>query len=237
MKSKTYNIPSVGDIIITKHHQTNRITLKLKAGQPPKVVIPKLMTYSMGFRFALEKEDWIITHLNKLSKNKKLPALYNEQNNFKTRYKSIQFKCEGNKLKVSNTNDIITLIFPNETNINNEKYQLLIKNFIIETLRKEAKQHLTKQIEHYASTFGFKYNKIFIKNLKSRWGSCSASDNINLNLHLMRLPEHLSDFVVLHELCHTVHKNHGPKFHELLNTISGNEKLLNKELKKYTIDL
>jgi predicted metal-dependent hydrolase len=53
----------------------------------------------------------------------------------------------------------------------------------------------------------------------------------------MRLPEHLSDFIILHELCHTVHKNHGPHFHDLLNKITGNEKLLNKELKKYSSQL
>jgi len=50
----------------------------------------------------------------------------------------------------------------------------------------------------------------------------------------MRLPEYLSDFIILHELCHTIHKNHGVQFHELLSKISGNEKILNKELKKYS---
>ncbi|MBO4601772.1 MAG: M48 family metallopeptidase, partial [Salinivirgaceae bacterium] len=54
----------------------------------------------------------------------------------------------------------------------------------------------------------------------------------------MRLPEYLSDFVILHELCHTVHKNHGPKFHQLLDTlVGGHEKQLDKELNKYKIQI
>ena len=73
--------------------------------------------------------------------------------------------------------------------------------------------------------------------MKSRWGSCSYQNNINLNLHLVRFPEYLSDFIICHELCHTVHKNHGPQFHALLNEIVGNEKLLNKEVKNYTAQL
>jgi predicted metal-dependent hydrolase len=56
-------------------------------------------------------------------------------------------------------------------------------------------------------------------------------------VHLMRLPEDLSDFIILHELCHTVHKNHGSHFHSLLNKLVGNEKELNKELKKYNTQL
>ena len=52
----------------------------------------------------------------------------------------------------------------------------------------------------------------------------------------MRLPEHLSDFIILHELCHTVHRNHGADFHRLLNELVGDEKQLNKELRNYTID-
>ena len=61
--------------------------------------------------------------------------------------------------------------------------------------------------------------------------------DINLNIHLMRLPEHLSDFIILHELCHTVHKNHGKAFHDLLNKLSGGEVQLNKELNKHNINI
>ena len=53
-----------------------------------------------------------------------------------------------------------------------------------------------------ACRFGFKYARVFIKHNLTNWGSCSSKGNINLNLNLLRLPEHLADYVILHELCH-----------------------------------
>ena len=58
-----------------------------------------------------------------------------------------------------------------------------------------------------------------IKNNSSNWGSCSASNNINLNLNIVRLPKALQDYVLLHELCHLRHHDHGPGFHQLLEHV------------------
>jgi len=235
MKSKSFNIPSVGQVIVAKHARSRRITLRIKPGEDPKVIIPNLMTYQMGLSFAIEKKDWIIKHKEKLEKRLPNKIIYNELNSFKTRFTTIQFKIQGNKLSINKKDNCITLNFPDGTNIESDRNQNIIKNFIIEILRGEAIKHLIPKVEELASRYDFQYKNVFVKNLKSRWGSCSAINNINLNLHLMCLPEHLSDFVVLHELCHTVHKNHGSEFHELLNTLCGNEKLLNTELRKYSI--
>lgn len=236
MTSKFFLIPSVGQVEVAKHHRAKRITLKLKPGQNPKVVIPKLMTYKMGLSFAVEKQNWIIEHQQKLLEIAPKLTLFKEGSLFTTRYSTINIRQFGNKLKASKKENTLTLTFPEDSIIEDKQNQSAIREFIIETLRKEAKQHLIPRTESLANKYGFKINKVFIKNLKSRWGSCSSINNINLNLHLMRLPEHLSDFIILHELCHTVQKNHGPKFHELLNTISGNEKLFNRELKSHNID-
>lgn len=236
MKSKSFNIPTVGQVVVAKHARSKRITLRIKPGEAPKVIIPNLMTYQMGLSFAVEKKDWIIENKEKLKANAPKKPIYNESNPFKTRFSNIQFRIKGLQLAINKEDNRITLNFPVGTKIETDKNQSIIKKFIIEILRTEAKEHLLTRTEYFAKRYGFKFNNIFIKNLKSRWGSCSAVNNINLNLHLMCLPEHLSDFVILHELCHTVHKNHGVKFHDLLNTLCGNAKLLNKELRKYSID-
>ena len=76
---------------------------------------------------------------------------------------------------------------------------------------------------------------LIIKNAKTRWGSCSSINNINLNLHLMRLSDELIDYVILHELVHTKIKNHQKEFWDLLNIVSGDAKGLDRELKKYYI--
>ncbi len=82
----------------------------------------------------------------------------------------------------------------------------------------------------------FNYNRLFLKNNVSNWGSCSVKRNINLNINLINLPEHLIRYVILHELCHLVYMNHGAQFHALLNSVcGGKEKELSKQLKTYTL--
>lgn len=80
----------------------------------------------------------------------------------------------------------------------------------------------------------FSYNRLAIKNNRTNWGSCSSAGNINLNMHLARLPRELMDFVIIHELCHLVYPNHGARFHELVNiACGGREKELSRRLKGY----
>ncbi|UCG27653.1 MAG: M48 family metallopeptidase, partial [Bacteroidales bacterium] len=93
------------------------------------------------------------------------------------------------------------------------------------------------RVDELATKYGFRYGSVYVKNAKTRWGSCSAKNNINLNLHLMRIPTHLRDYVILHELVHTVHKNHGQEYWALLDCITGEARLFEKELKKHSIEL
>ncbi len=237
MKSRIYNNKVLGDIEVCKHHNAKRLAIKLKPGEIPKVVIPRLMTFEMGYRFAVEKEQWIIKHTQIINKNK-VTVVFDQNRGFKTRFHIINIKTHSkNTIQTKSINNNVYIYIPENNDIYSTQIQDSIKKIITEILRFEAKKHLTQRLNELAKEYSFSYNNVYIKNIKSRWGSCSGKNNINLNLHLMRLPDYLSDFIILHELCHTVHKNHGVYFHELLNKIVGNEKLLNKDLKKYTTQL
>ena len=98
-----------------------------------------------------------------------------------------------------------------------------------------AKKFLEGRINELAGKFGFVYSKVTIRNQKTRWGSCSSNNNINLNMQLMNIPSHLIDYVLLHELVHTVVKNHSPLFWVTLDRYVGNAKAIDKELKKYSL--
>ena len=89
----------------------------------------------------------------------------------------------------------------------------------IETLRKRAKAELPTRLSELASRYGFIYNKVTIKHNSSNWGSCSSKGNINLNLNIVRLPYLLQDYILLHELCHLRHHDHGHAFHLLLEHV------------------
>jgi predicted metal-dependent hydrolase len=87
-----------------------------------------------------------------------------------------------------------------------------------------------------AGLHGFTYASIRISKSKTRWGSCSSKKNIGLSLFLMQLPLHLIDYVLLHELCHTVEMNHSRQFWELLDGVCNRKaKALRKELKSFRI--
>lgn len=106
------------------------------------------------------------------------------------------------------------------------------------TLDKEkVRRILISRLSELSRKYGFSYNKVFIKNQKTRWGSCSARNNINLNIKLILLPGELMDYVLLHELVHTKIKNHSKRFWDELNRFVPNARSLNRQLRKSGVGL
>ena len=103
----------------------------------------------------------------------------------------------------------------------------------IEAMRVQAKATLPPRLAQLALEHGFHYNKVFIKNNLSNWGSCSSLGNINLNLRLVALPADLQDYVMLHELCHLKYLNHSPQFHALLESVCPGHGELARRMKEY----
>lgn len=89
----------------------------------------------------------------------------------------------------------------------------------IEQIRRKAKVELPPRLAELAARYGFAYNNVTIKHNATNWGSCSSRNNINLNLNIARLPRVLQDYILLHELCHLRHHDHGHGFHLLLEHV------------------
>lgn len=89
----------------------------------------------------------------------------------------------------------------------------------IESLRRQARAELPGRLAELAARYGFSYNRVTVKHNVSNWGSCSSKGNINLNLNIVRLPRVFQDYVLLHELCHLRHQDHGQGFHLLLEHV------------------
>lgn len=89
-----------------------------------------------------------------------------------------------------------------------------------------------KKINHFNNDYGFKFNKINIKNQKTRWGSCSKKGNLNFNYKIALLPERLSDYIIVHELCHLKEFNHSQKFWNLVAKIMPDYLEIRNELRK-----
>ena len=116
-----------------------------------------------------------------------------------------------------------------------EKRQAAISNDLPEIDRALARKKLTQRLNELSRLYGLTYNRVFIRNQKTRWGSCSARNNISLNMKLLRLPEELIDYVILHELVHTIEKNHSKSFWAELNKFVGNAGVLKSRLRGYSL--
>lgn len=98
-------------------------------------------------------------------------------------------------------------------------------------LRKEALPYLTERTEYFAKLMGLKHTGIKITSAKKRFGSCSGRNSICYSWRLMLYPPEAIDYVVVHELAHIIHKNHGKEFYELIEKYLPDYKYREKLLK------
>ena len=102
----------------------------------------------------------------------------------------------------------------------------------------KTQNDLFERLDYFSKKHNLSYNRSGFRCQKTRWGSCSGKNNVNLNVNIAFLPEELQDYVLLHELVHTKVKNHSRKFWaELDKYMQGQAKELSKKLKKHRIRL
>jgi predicted metal-dependent hydrolase len=128
----------------------------------------------------------------------------------------------------------ITVTYPQRLHPESEEVQQAVQDAVLRALKKEAAALLPPMVEGLAAAHGFRCRSVAVRATRSRWGSCSGRDDISLSVYLILLPRHLIEYIILHELCHTVHKNHSAAFHELLNRhLDGREKQYIGEIRSY----
>jgi len=101
--------------------------------------------------------------------------------------------------------------------------------------KKEVMRLVKDRVEFYNKTYNFSFNKISIKNQKTRWGSCSSKGNLNFNYKILFLSEELRDYIIVHELCHLVEMNHSKSFWSLVAKACPDYLELRKRLRKIEI--
>ena len=130
-----------------------------------------------------------------------------------------------------------TIHCPNGTDYTTERTQKILLQGIRGAMKHCAGVMLPPRLEALAKKHGFRYSRCSVRDVQSRWGSCTSRGSINLNIRLVLLPDRLIDYVLLHELCHTVEMNHSERFWALLDKCAAPEKAkaLRAELKKIKI--
>ena len=143
-------------------------------------------------------------------------------------------KFSGEEIKISNEGNQILVQIPQELAFENPLVQSEIRKTVSKILRKQAKAYLPRRIDFLAEKYGFSFEKLRFSHTGTRWGSCSSSGTISLNIALMNLPHHLIDYVIIHELCHTRQMNHSSKFWQEVEKYCPDYKKYVQEIKQFS---
>ncbi|MDA9069186.1 M48 family metallopeptidase [Algibacter sp.] len=237
MSEQLINIDGV-EVTFFKSDRAKSLNITIKPFTGVRVSVPKSISFKKAKTATKQRIGWIKTHLSKMQKAEDKFTVFTFDTEFKTRFHHLEIKyAEVERPKAIIRGEKINVLVPLSTDIKSTEVQLEVRKGIERTWRKEAKEHLPKRVEQLAKKHDFKHKSVSVRNSKTRWGSCSNDNSINLSLHLMRLPDYLIDYVILHELVHTKIKNHSKDFWHLLDSVSGNAKKLDREVKGYGIQI
>ncbi|MDR0560893.1 MAG: M48 family metallopeptidase [Prevotellaceae bacterium] len=236
MINKTVHIQNSGIIEYKVSHKAKYLRIKVTENNGIEVTVPAKMPLDEAEIFVRSKEKWIIKSLQHLALKKKKYTVYEPHTEFKTKFRQMKLISEDRKnfrLKISG--NCFEIFYPQNVDIMHETVQTSIRKLIEHVWKVEAYEYLPERVSLLASRCNLQFKNLTIKNTRSFWGKCCGDNSIVLSLHLMHLPDHLIDYVIIHELCHTIHKNHQKEFWKLFESLTGGKaKIMAKEMKNYS---
>jgi len=239
LSRKTIYMPEIGEVLLVKNKLSRRISIKVKPSGIVSVSVPWRGNFSDAETFLVKKQEWLKEAIQKTNEFvKKQSAIFSVNKKNITLFHDLELKqVDSDQIHLHVADKIICVSFPLSMEVENEKVQSAIKKGIEFAMKHEAKRYLPLRLHELAQKYNLSYKRLTIRDPKTRWGSCSSDDNISLSLQLLRLPPYLIDYVILHELAHTVHKNHSREFWNFLETISIDARKMAREMKRYTTSL
>ena len=221
-----------GRIIVTHNPRARRIIMRARP-DAIYMTVP-LLTTENDIERALEKYGAELLRRQKENKRTSIDKNYRiDTPNFKFEIK----ESDSVGTKITGNNGKYILYCPIGTDYANESTSQRVRQSIMSAMRHCAGVILPARLEALAKKHGFKYSRCSVRDVHSLWGSCTSKGNISLNIRLIMLPDKLIDYVLLHELCHTVEMNHSERFWALMDrcTAPTRSKALRAELKQERI--
>lgn len=231
--NKVIDHPTLGAIRYKKNKRSKNITIRIKEGGKIQVSMPYHAPYQEAMRVVDQHLNWIKEQLVQsvqLQAQKKLD--WDSKFTILNRLLTVE-AYSGQLGQMESTAEKIRLLIPQNWDLQDAEYQQALQKIMIEALRILAKQYLPKRTHYWANYHQIKIGQVRVKNVKTRWGSCSSKGNINLSIHLMLLPAAWIDYVICHELAHIKHPNHSPAFWVHLEQLLPGAKQLDKALNQY----
>ncbi len=200
------HVADLGDVTFQKRKGTRSVRIHIRGGEV-KVTLPYWFSYAAAERFLTSRKRWIMTHRTQ-------PNLFVDGTYLG---KDHQINVQAGKtLRTRLVEGKLVVTLPNAQDIASADVQDRIRTAAERVLLKESKQHIPSRVQDLALEHNLQHGTITFKKLKSRWGSCDHSGNLVFNIYLVQLPWPLIDYVIVHELAHTVHHNHSKAFWALV---------------------
>lgn len=226
----------IGMVNFVRKPLAKHLKITIKTSSLILVNVPANVSFTAAGNFVAEKQQWIRKCQARLARFKRNVTVYQEQTSYKTLdYKLVLGRHEKSSIQTVIRDGWIRVMYPLHADVTDPRIQQAIRKAFLAAWRLEAAKYLPELVRSLALHHQFSYKALTFRNNKTRWGSCSRDNRINLNIHLIRLPDYLCAYVILHELCHTVHKHHQKAFWQLLDRVTGGKaKALDKELNAYS---
>ena len=227
MAQRIVDIPQIGRVVLSKRRGARHIRLSVTAAGVVRVGLPHWAPYSAGVEFAKSRADWIKKH----SETHRTTPL--EDGHHIGKAHQLHFFNNPGASKITSRITGSEVKITSAASWDDEAVQAKARQASERALKQEAKTLLPQRLDQLATKNGFSYKDVHIKKLTSRWGSCSATGSISISYYLVQLPWPLIDYVLLHELVHTKHLNHGADFWARFELALPGAKNLRKQIKAH----
>lgn len=223
----------LGEIKLVSNARAVRVIARVKDGQL-QVTHPNFMSASAVLKVVNEMKPRLLSLKERAIKTS-TKHIFTPETEFRTTTFEVKIlETNLSKYYISLKDGVLTISCPQDCDFNSDDVQTLIRGGVESAMRHEANRLFPTMIADLAKQFGFRFSDVKINKSRTRWGSCNSKKTINLSYFNLLLPRYLIDFIFLHELCHTVELNHGPRFWALLDKVTDNKaKQLTREMKQF----
>lgn len=224
MAVKYYDLDGIGRVRVQKRRGAKSMRLKLSNDGLITVGIPYWVPYNSAINFAKKQTEWINKHRPSV-KTINHGQLIGRSHTINKSAKNIK----APRVKVDDS--VINIYLPINQPYDEDLFQKLAIKGAKKALVKQ-KHILEEALKMHANKHNYSYKSMSCKFMKSKWGSCNNLKHITLNYRLLDLPNHLVEYVILHELVHINHMNHSADYWQELSTILPDYKNRKVELRK-----
>lgn len=226
MPAKYIEVEGVGELPFYKRKGSSSVRIRI-SGNSVKITMPTWMPYKAAYVYVQQKAAWI-------NQNRESKGLIQDGSIVGKQHQFVFKRTDASRISGRIMEDKILVALPADNDPLSKTSQAKLEKLAEKALLVESEELIIPQVRDLATKFDAKVNAIEVKNLKSRWGSCSSKADLAFSLFLVQLPWECIDYVIVHELAHTKEMNHSPKFWNLVEQMEPDYKRIRKTMKQYS---